>query len=78
MMNTIKYILPFLVLGLIIFLPVADVFAQGPSCCPFPPDVSTCGGLPPCTPVPLDGGITALLVAGIAYGAKRMYGKSKS
>ncbi len=32
-----------------------------------------CGGLfPPC-PIPLDGGISLLLIAGAAYGGKKIY-----
>jgi hypothetical protein len=36
-----------------------------------------CGGpFPPC-PVPLDGGISLLLIAGATYGGKKIYDQSK-
>lgn len=36
-----------------------------------------CGGpFPPC-PVPLDGGISLLLIAGAAYGGKKIYDSTK-
>lgn len=36
-----------------------------------------CGGpFPPC-PVPLDGGISLLLIAGAAYGGKKLYDSTK-
>ncbi len=61
--------------------PSVDLFAA----CGFPggccPDAlvgsPVCTDCPPCVPVPLDGGLSALLLAGVAYGAKRVYGKSK-
>lgn len=77
MKKNFKYLLPIILLGFMLVLPVAEIFAQGPPCCPFPPQVTTCGGLPPCTPVPLDGGLSALLLAGVAIGAKKVMGKSK-
>jgi hypothetical protein len=61
-------------------IPCCDMIAQciPPQlpCCPTP---GTCNpGCPDCTPVPLDGGLSALLVAGLAYGSKKIFGKSKS
>jgi len=50
---------------------VNNAFAAGP---PGPPTGG--GGGPPCWPppcVPIDGGISFLLVAGAAYGAKKVY-----
>ena len=38
------------------------------------------GGNPPCWPppcVPIDGGISILLVAGLLYGGKKLYGYNK-
>ncbi|MDQ3046982.1 MAG: hypothetical protein M3R27_05490 [Bacteroidota bacterium] len=36
-----------------------------------------CGGpFPPC-PIPLDGGVTLLLIAGAAYGGKKLYDSTK-
>ena len=36
-----------------------------------------CGGpFPPC-PIPLDGGVSLLLIAGAAYGGKKIYNMSK-
>lgn len=61
---------------LLMFIPSVDLLAQGPPCCPSP--TLPCAGLqPPCVPVPLDGGLSALLLAGVAYGAKRVYSKAK-
>jgi len=81
-MSKLVYILPFLLLGLIILIPCCEVFAQcgpGPAgtengnpCCAFAFPGCSC---PVCTPIPLDGGLSALLIAGVAYGAKRVYGK---
>ena len=66
---------------ILMFLPTLDLLAQ----CNFPggccPDGLAghplCTGCPPCVPVPLDGGLSALLIVGVAYGAKRIYGKAK-
>ncbi|PCI99639.1 MAG: hypothetical protein COB15_04025 [Flavobacteriales bacterium] len=78
-MNKIKYILPLLILGLLITVPCVDVLAGGPPCCPVQTPPLACDGiLPPCPQIPLDGGLSALLVAGVAYGAKKIFGKSKS
>jgi hypothetical protein len=67
---------------LLMFIPVVDVFAQQctqpAGCCPdgFPPFL--CTGCPPCTGIPLDGGLSALLIAGVAFGAKKLRGNQKS
>lgn len=53
---------------------VNNAFAAGP---PGPP---TGGGGPPCWPppcVPIDGGLSFLLIAGVAYGGKKVYDISK-
>ena len=73
MMNkTIQNLLPFLVLTVLFFIGNVDALAVGPPCDPSPGCTVNC-----CTPVPLDGGLGALLLAGIAYGAKKVFGKSK-
>lgn len=73
MINKFK---PFLLLLTIFFLSNLEFFAAGP---PGPPG----GGGPPggCWPpsacIPLDGGISFLLLAGVAYGGKKVYDISK-
>jgi hypothetical protein len=45
-----------------------------------PPDPGGGGGDPPCFPppcVPIDGGLSWLLVAGVAYGGKKVYELNK-
>ena len=45
-----------------------------------PPNIPAGGGGPPCWPppcVPIDGGLTFLLIAGAAYGGKKAYDISK-
>ncbi len=42
---------------------------------PPPPSVNPPCWPPPC--IPIDGGISALIVAGAAYGAKKLYDKKK-
>ena len=79
-MRNFNYIV-FAVFLLLMFLPVVDLFAV----CTFPggccPDGlaghPACVDCAPCVAIPLDGGLSALLFAGVAYGAKRMYGKVK-
>lgn len=78
-MKKINYIV-FTAFLLLMFLPSVDVLAVCTfpgGCCPdgFPPQF--CPDCPPCVPVPLDGGLSALLFAGVAYGAKKVYGKVK-
>ena len=65
----------FTVLFLIAMSIVNNAFAAGP---PGPPGGG--GGGPPCWPppcVPVDGGIGFLLLAGVAYGGKKVYEFSK-
>lgn len=42
---------------------------------PPPPPVNPPCWPPPC--IPIDGGISALIIAGAAYGAKKLYNKKK-
>ncbi len=45
-----------------------------------PPNPPAGGGGPPCWPppcIPIDGGLTFLLIAGAAYGGKKAYDISK-
>ena len=42
---------------------------------PPPPAINPPCWPPPC--IPIDGGISALIVAGAAYGAKKLYNKKK-
>lgn len=62
-----------LTIFLLAFAGVSDVLALGP---PGPPT-----GPPPCWPppcvIPLDGGISLLIAAGIAYGGKKVYDSRK-
>ncbi len=52
---------------------IASVKAAGMGMGPPPP----CGGpFPPC-PVPLDGYVSLLLIAGAAYGGKKIYDSTK-
>lgn len=51
-------------------------YSQGLFSAPPPPPAAA----PPCWPppcIPIDGGITALIIAGAAYGAKKLYGRGK-
>jgi hypothetical protein len=83
-MKQIKHILPIIIIALFILMPSIDAIAQcgpGPTgeengnpCCVFNFPGCIC---PVCTPVPLDGGLSALLFAGLAFGAKKVMGKSK-
>lgn len=62
----------FIVLLLIspILIPVSKGASMGP-----PPQ--PCGGpFPPC-PIPLDGGVSFLLIAGAAYGGKKIFNSLK-
>ncbi len=73
----ISRIKPILLLLAIFFISNIELFAAGP---PGPPGG---GGGPPggCWPpsacIPLDGGIGFLLLAGVAYGGKKVYDISK-
>jgi len=60
---------------LVLFFLVAygqTAFAAAP---PPPPSVNPPCWPPPC--IPIDGGISALIIAGAAYGAKKLYNKKK-
>ena len=63
-----KYVLRLAALACLIGLPlIGGLFAQGG-----PP----VGGQPPCWPppcIPIDGGISLLIGAGVLFGAKRSY-----
>jgi hypothetical protein len=66
MKKSIFYLLLFVAIGFINQLSAAP---------PPPP-----AGKPPCWPppcIPIDGGISALIIAGAAYGAKKLYDKKK-
>lgn len=55
----------------------SELLAAGP---PGPPSGGPGGGSPPCWPppcVPIDGGLSFLLVAGALYGGKKIYDISK-
>ena len=70
---TLKFIISFAVI--ISALCFMEVQAAGP---PGPPGG---GGDPPCWPppcVPIDGGISFLLAAGLAYGGKKAFGSFRS
>jgi hypothetical protein len=74
--NLKKYI--YITLFLISVSLVNNAFAGGGAPPPKPPGG---GGGPPCWPppcVPIDGGISFLLVAGALYGGKKMYDISKN
>ena len=75
-MNKLQLLIPLLLLVLIVLIPSFEVLAQctGPHdpnllCCYAPSPV--CGiNCPECVEIPLDGGLSALLLAGVAYGYK--------
>lgn len=76
MMKTIRKITALAAIALICLLPQA-VSAQGdpdPGCPPF------CPGDPSCPPecVPIDGGLTLLIAAGLGLGAKKAYDRRKA
>lgn len=59
------------ILTLVLLITVSVVCAQ-----PLPPDGPPCGGPfgPPC---PIDGGVSLLIAAGLAYGGKKTYDISR-
>jgi len=80
MINNYKILLLILI-GLFVLFPTVEIFAActsgpfagDPPCCLVP---GACNpGCPDCTPTPLDGGLSALLIAGFAFGAKKIRGK---
>lgn len=65
-----KLIKPILLTCFLFFaFGMQEIFAAGP---PGPPTGPPPCWPPPCT-VPLDGGISLLIAAGIAYGGKKIY-----
>ncbi len=70
----LKKIVPFLIFSAIFFFSVCEIEAAGP---PMGPPM----GPPPCWPppctVPLDGGISLLIAAGVALGGKKLWGMRK-
>ena len=78
--NNLMKIVKLVLITIILFLAISgiDVFAAGP---PGPPPGGVGGGggpscwPPPC--VPIDGGLSFLLVAGALYGGKKIYDISK-
>jgi hypothetical protein len=67
-MKSVRFIIfigVFLLLAAPVFAAPAPPTGTSPSCWP-----------PPC--VPIDGGISFLIVAGAAYGAKKLYADRKS
>ena len=68
---TPKLVRIFCLFGLL--LVAKFIWAQGPP----PPPPAPCA-TPPCDlPVPLDGGISLLIAAGIGYGAKKLHDHRK-
>lgn len=55
----------------------AEVFAGGPPGPPIGGGGPPTGCWPPSTCIPIDGGIGFLLMAGFAYGAKKVYDNKK-
>ncbi|PCJ26002.1 MAG: hypothetical protein COA97_06750 [Flavobacteriales bacterium] len=72
MNKILKNTVPFILLLLLFVVFGTDLFAAGPPCDPSPGCTVNC-----CEAIPLDGGLSALIIAGIAYGAKKIYGNSK-
>jgi len=72
----IKKIKPIIILLGLFFLSNLDLLAAGP---PGPPGGGGPPGgcWPPSTCIPIDGGISFLLLAGAAYGTKKIYDFSK-
>jgi len=69
---------------IMLFFPSADIFAvcddeRNPErCCEIGDDSAHCESLscPPCAPTPINAGLSFLLLAGVAFGAKLMYRKA--
>ncbi len=65
-------------LVVLIVLVNLSVFGQGPGPCdPFSDPNCESGGGDPYEPVPIDGGASVLIAAGVAYGLKKVYDKRK-
>ena len=65
-------------LVVLIFLVNLSVFGQEPGPCdPFFDPNCESGGGDPYEPVPIDGGASVLIAAGVAYGLKKVYDKRK-
>jgi hypothetical protein len=77
-MKNFNYIVFSFFLVLMLF-PVVDVFAgcfNITTCCGNnPPGGAFCDTCPPCVAVPFDVGLSALLIAGVAFGAKKVRSK---
>lgn len=61
---------------LLLFLTITTISIAAPAPPPPPPP----GNGPPCWPppcIPIDGGISLLMMAGAAYGAKKIYDSRK-
>ena len=74
-MEKLTKFIPFILTLLLMVLTTALMFGAGP---PGPPGGG--GGGPPCWPppcVPIDGGISLLIAAGIFYGGKKIYDNRK-
>jgi len=68
-----KHIVIFVFTFFLFIIPGVKVYAG-------PPNPPAGGGGPPCWPppcIPIDGGLTFLLIAGAAYGGKKAYDISK-
>ena len=78
-MKKTNYIV-FAVFILMVFVPSIDIYAvctQPTGCCPDGFPAFMCVDCPPCSGVPIDGGLGALLIAGVAFGVKKVKGKVK-
>ena len=63
----------------VFYILILFLFSGAPSLFSAPPPPPA--GTPPCWPppcIPIDGGITALIAAGAAFGAKKLYDKKKN
>ena len=69
----LKKILPMLILLAVFLVAATESFAGGP---PSPPMGPPCWP-PPCN-IPLDGGISLLIAAGVALGGKKFYDLKKN
>lgn len=74
MMKTFKKFAAVAAILILVALAPLSTYAQDPNC---PPD---CPGNPGCPPncVPIDGGLSLLIAAGIGLGAKKAYDRKKA